>query len=192
MEQGSQQSSLTVSLLLAVSGWLVAAIVVVWFFAAGKPAYYLAGFAQGSQDQNAADKARYEQALGLESPDPSWRDTINIRVVRIEPGAIIGQEIIMNTNNPFTESPRQQTIRYDNQTRIVRRVVVPPAEFEQRLRAAQANGENPMTLAPFDDMPADISVVKPGDRLEVMADDQTTLNNDSFYASLLAVIVSSI
>lgn len=192
MDEQANGQHASPSLILSIIGWAVAAFALLWFFLFAKSNYYRGSFAQGVSDQNAADKLTYEQSFGLEASSQVLNDTRNLRVIRLQPGSIIGQEIVLGGDNPFAEGAKQQTVTYDEQTKVVRRVVLQPAEMERRLREAQDVGENPMLIPPFDDLPATIDAIKPGDRLEVIARDPRFIEQDSFVASLIAIVVEAV
>ena len=98
----------------------------------------------------------------------------------------------MGGDNPFAEGAKQQSVAYDDQTQVVRRVVLQQDELERRLRAAQDKGENAMLIPPFDDLPANIEAIKPGDRLEVVARDPRFIEQDSFVADLIAIVIEAV
>lgn len=142
-------------------------------------------------EQNQQDRAIYEATFGTPTTPFPLSDVVNVRVLRLQPGSIATEQLIFGTN-PFSEQPKQQLVIYDDATRIVRRVVVPPEEFERRINAAREAGENPMLIPPFDDMPATVENINPGDRLEVIARDPQALNSDSFMADFIAIVVEPV
>lgn len=187
-EQMPVSQTSTPSLTLASLGWIIVAIVAAWFFLVAGPAAKKAGAQQGILDQNTRDKAAYEEALGSPVTSTPLANTINVRVVNMRPGVIVAQPLVFSTDNPFVEAPKQKLVLYDAQTRVVRRRVLPLAEYQRRVNAANHDGGNPMLIAPFDDMEASVSDIAPSDRLEVVARDEQALNNDSFMADYIAIV----
>ncbi len=177
------------SLLLSVLGWLVVAGVAIWFFAFAKGAAYTQGFEKGVQEQNAIDQALYEDAFGADIDATPANDIVNARMVSNRANALVVEQISLGVSSPFSKPARQQTVVYDAQTQVVRRIVVGIDELVRRRAAAQERGENPALIAPFDDIPAAIGDIQPGDRLEIVAKDPFAIENDAFAASFIAIVV---
>ncbi len=177
-----------VSVVLPNLGWFAAALIAVWFFVSVKPGAHALGYTQGTADQNAMDKVTYETATGGDS-SPSIGSTINLRVVRVQTGSISGDTLVFNNENPFGKTAERKTVVYDKNTVIVKRIVLAPAEYERRIKAAEAKGENSLMVAPFDDLPATIADINPSDRMEVDVANVDLLQSPSFLAQLIAIVL---
>lgn len=172
---------------ISVFGWMIAAVVVVWFFVFSKPVYERAAAEQGIADQNAADKSAYESATGVPATNQILSDIVAMIVTSKQPGSIKGDEVSLTINNPFAEKARTFLVLYDDMTRIVRRIPLSTQEYQRRIKAATQKGENPLLIPPFDDTPTDINDIQPGDRLEVVLRDPNALNAQSFMANEIAI-----
>jgi hypothetical protein len=186
------KSTHVASLLISSLGWIVFAIVLVWFFAFARPGYERAAYEKGSNEQNSNDQAVFESSFGLASQGPELADSVNVRVLRVEPGALKAEEVVYGENNLFNSTGKPYTIVYDNSTLVVRRVVLQPEEIERRIAAAQSAGENPMFIAPYEDVATTIESVAPGMRLEVLALDPRALEGNSFGAHTIAIVIEPV
>lgn len=188
MDDVAQSSSPSLlSTLFANAGWVVALGVVVWFFVFVKASAYEVGFQQGVAEQDAMDKSTYESVSGL-AQTPIMGTNVNLRVIRVQTGAILAETIALGAQNPFDVKPEAKTVVYSADTPVVRRVIITPEVYEQRIQAAQARGENPSMIAPFDDIPATIAAIQPGDRIEVEITATTLADRPSFMAHSIAII----
>ena len=188
MDDVAQSSSSTFfTTLLANAGWIVALGVVVWFFVFVKASAYEMGFQQGVAEQDAIDKSVYENASGLANV-PMMGTSLNLRVIRVQTGAILAETLILGQQNPFSTKPESKTVVYSSTTPVVRRVILAPEIYEQRIKAAQDRGENPSMIAPFDDIAATIADIQPGDRIEVDIADGTLAERPSFMAQSIAIV----
>lgn len=176
------------SLILASLGWLATAGIVIWFFGFAKQTYFQQGYQAGVESQNVIDKAKYEEAFGQPVNAQPEEGVVNVRVISTKPGSVLAEEISFGTANPFNGAPKQHTIIVSDQTKIVRRVVIDPQEYERRRNAAVAKGENPLLIPPFDDFPATFADIVPGKRLEVVAQDSRATSNASFAAQFIAIV----
>ena len=167
MEDVAQSSSSSMfATVFANAGWIVALGIVVWFFVFVKASSYEMGFQQGVAEQDAIDKSVYENATGL-GATPILGTNVNLRVIRVQTGSLLTETLILGQENPFNVKPEPKTVVYSADTAVVRRVIITPDVYEQRILAAQERGENPSMIAPFDDIPAAIADIQPGDRIEV-------------------------
>ncbi len=188
MDDVTQSSSPSVfGTLFANAGWIVALGIVVWFFVFVKASAYETGFQQGVAEQDALDKSTYESVSGLAN-GPIMGTNVNLRVIRVQTGAILAETLALGAQNPFDVKPEAKTVVYSAATTVVRRVIITPDVYEQRILAAQERGENPSMIAPFDDVPATIADIQPGDRIEVELADATLAERPSFMAQSIAIV----
>lgn len=188
MEDVSPSSSPSIfATIFANAGWIVALGIVVWFFVFVKASSYEMGFQQGVAEQDSIDKSIYENASGLVAA-PIMGTSVNLRVIRVQTGSLLTETLSLGQENPFNTKPEPKTVVYSADTEIVRRVIITPDAYEQRILAAQERGENPSMIAPFDDVPATIADIQPGDRIEVELADATLAERPSFMAQSIAIV----
>lgn len=180
------------SLLLSSAGWIVTVGVAVWFFVFAKPNAYESGYQAGAQEQNEIDRAIYEEQFGSPLDATPDESIVNVRVISAKASAFSVEQISFGTANPFETAPAAQTLVYDANTAVVRRVVLAPQEFDNRRRQAQERGENPVLVPPFDDIPASAADIKPGDRLEVLLRQPGSAEGSSFVAASIAIVIEPV
>lgn len=168
-------------------GWFAAALVVAWFFIFARPASFAEGFTQGLADQNTMDKQTYELATGL-TENPTIGTSTSLRVVRVQTGSIIADTLLFSETNPFGTASERKTVVFTAQTPIVKRLIISPDEFASRIKAVQDKGGNTLMIMPYDDVPATIADINPGDRIEVDVIDANTLQSPSFLAQMIAIV----
>lgn len=188
MDESNQMNSQSIfGTVFANAGWIVTLGIVVWFFGFVKNNTYDAGFQQGIEEQSAIDKSIYENTFGLANA-PVMGTNINLRVIRLQTGAILTETLVLGTQNPFNEKPVAKTVVYTAETPVFKRVILTPDKYEQRIKAAQERGDNPSLVAPFDDIAAQINDIQPGDRIEVELSDGSLADRPSFMAQSIAII----
>lgn len=180
----------TGSLFLASLGWIAAVLAFGGFLFIGKPYYYGVGYEQGKQDQFAYDVQKVQEHLGATGlPEGITQIHVLGRVISVAPNSLVLQNSLVSQTNPLLQEPRKQTVFIDADTKLFRRKPYTNEEYGQRVREAERQGVNVVTIPFYAEEPIRFEDIQPTDEIDVLTRTLQDEKADSFTAAEIAVMV---
>ncbi len=183
----NEDFSKTLSLYLAIIGWVVFIIAVALFLFVMRPYYYEQGVEAGRQQQFLTDVNIIDDYLLIPQQSVNAQNTIIGRVVDLPENEVVFENIT-GTYNPLLVTGNIQHAIVDQTTELWKRSLRAEAELLEEQQAAELRGEDPALVSPYIDTKITKEDFSIGDRVELLPQAFGDAGNEYFTAGFITLL----